>query len=89
MSDILGMSEAQVLDCIRKYTHWPMECSLTPAALAFVESAVRDHIKRYPLAHKPGVALELANLVSNIRSHLQHVVAEAKQEAAENDPLLR
>lgn len=88
MTDTLGMSERAVLDCIQEATHWPLECSLTPAALAVVEVAVREHLKLYPMTHKPRVANELTNLTSVIRAHLQHIAADARRAAVATDPLL-
>lgn len=67
-------------------SHWPMETSLTPAALAHVESAVRERLvnDRVPRA----LHTELHNLVANIRAHLQHVVGNARPAEPTDEDLL-
>jgi hypothetical protein len=84
----LGMTEIEVLDGIKEHIHWPLELSLTPAALHRIEIEVRDALD---MLDDGPVTTELANLCSTIRAHLQHVVKEEKEsraKAALSDPLL-
>jgi len=74
-------------------SHWPLETSLSPAALSVVENGVRIMLERAPWGNSPAeqrVKNELHNLAANIRSHLQHVVAarKAADTPPEKDPLL-
>lgn len=65
---------------------WPMEVCLSYGALDDLERAVRHYLEcGFTLDEKPG---ELQNLVNDIHSLLQHVVAERKAAAAIVDPLL-
>ena len=86
----LGMSEANVLAGIREHIYWPLELSLSPAALHAVEMAVRAHLslsRGGPMSER--TQNELALLANTIRAHLQHVVSDAREAAAADDPLLR
>lgn len=77
-------------------SHWPLETSLSPRALECIEEAVGRYVGDFELsgwfAENTSVEIELHNLCSNIRSHLQHVEDELrarKRKAAEpKDPLL-
>lgn len=82
-------------------SHWPLETSLSPAALSAVETGVRIMLERAPWGDteaERAVQGELHNLASNIRSHLQHVQAanwekvrvarKAAGAPQEKDPLL-
>jgi hypothetical protein len=72
------------------YLAWPMEQALTPAALAAVEDAIREHAAGAGCMLPPSVLVELENCANDIRSLLQHYVAERVQarKADAEDPLL-
>ena len=75
--------EAAARNVLEVEKHWPLETSITPAALAHVEAALTRYLER----EAPGASrAELENLENLIRSHLQHVVADRR--AAAIDPLL-
>lgn len=71
-----------------------METSLSSAALREVGYAIEGHLmlERAPQGDIPAerrIRIELSNLASNIRSHLQHVQARsARKPQSEKDPLL-
>lgn len=79
--------EVEAEELIR-YSHWPLEVSLTPSALTEVQVALEQYLNRFD----PGgsVGIELSNLLSNIRSHIQHLAAEkrSRKAAPAKDPLL-
>lgn len=66
-------------DCERKavrvieQSHWPLETSLSLAALMVIETAVRSLIPANYEA-TPELDTELENLANVIRAHLQHVL---------------
>lgn len=67
---------ARLRRCLDKFKHWPMETSITPAALVHVERAVREYIAKEGIQFGDGQhAIELMNLANGIRAYLQHVVA--------------
>lgn len=61
---------------IIQQSHWPLETSLSPHALAHVEAAIELYMDndRTQGVEPRAVEIELTNLASNIRAHLQHVV---------------
>lgn len=86
-----GATEEQILANIRESIHWPMEGFISPAALAHVEKAIRSHVagryngKLTGADMSPQQERELILLANNIRSHLQHVVADARKAAEPTD----
>ncbi len=68
------------------YVSWPYENSMTPAALAHVETAVRQYHADH-LPHDTPVSIELQNLANELRAFLQHYVEQRRTEPAA-DPLL-
>jgi hypothetical protein len=78
-------------------SHWPLEVSLSLAALVEVEEAIGIHVEDIEtqkfFEERPSLLIELQNLRNNIRSHFQHVRAERRARKAapptpEKDPLL-
>jgi hypothetical protein len=70
-------------------SHWPLETSLSPAALSAIETGVRIMLERLP--YEGQTSNELHNLANNIRAHLQHARAaqrKATSASTEKDPLL-
>ncbi len=55
---------------------WRLEESLSPAACAAVETAIRGHIERATVA--PAVRAELENLANEVRAMLQHVMEDGR-----------
>ena len=55
---------------------WPLEESLTPAALSHVEAAVRAYVPTVTLP--VNLKTELENLANAIRAMLQHVLEERR-----------
>ena len=68
------------------YVTWPYENSMTPAALAHVETAVRQYREQHMPNDSP-VSIELLNLANELRAYLQHYV-EQRRTASAVDPLL-
>jgi hypothetical protein len=67
---------ARLQRCLSVFKHWPMETSITPAALVHVQRAVERYIQQEGIEFGDGQhAIELMNLRSHIRSYLQHVAA--------------
>lgn len=67
---------ARLSRCLNVFGHWPMETSLTPAALVEVQEALQQYLSNFDIGPLPqNVETELNGLVSNIRSYLQHVAA--------------
>ena len=62
-----------------RYKHWPLEVSLSPMALAFIEEAIRER-RGAGDPSEPNVADEIDNAVNAIRAHLQHLVEERRAE---------
>jgi hypothetical protein len=80
-------------------SHWPLEVSVSPRALAAIEIGIQMMLDMAPshpaIATANGrVQTELSNVAANIRSHLQHVENEfrrarkAAPKSPEKDPLL-
>jgi hypothetical protein len=63
--------------CLNVFAHWPMETSMTPAALAHVEAAIREYLDndRAQGVEPKVVEAELVLCASHIRAYLQHVAA--------------
>lgn len=70
--------------------HWPLDFTLSPAALAEVECAVRTYLDDTGRgALKRGkVHNELVNLANAIRSLLQHMAREATEREPTDEELL-
>lgn len=59
-------------------SHWPLETSISRAALAVLEQLIRqDFLGTEP--HDTAVSMELANVANIIRAHLQHHPAPVVQ----------
>jgi hypothetical protein len=74
---------ARLARCLDVFKHWPLETSLTPAALEHVQAAIELYLdsdemrlSRYTRkASYQEVENELTNLAAIIRAYLQHVAA--------------
>ena len=66
---------ARLVRCIDVFGYWPMEVSLSPAALLHVETAIRDYLTSVDLTGQP--RQELANAANLIRAFLQHQSASS------------
>lgn len=68
---------ARLVRCLEVFVHWPLEVSISPAALAEVELAIRNHLNREG-GLSSRVEAELSNMVNIMRSYLQQVAAGLK-----------
>lgn len=66
-------------NALTKLSHWPLEVSVSPAALIEIEAAIRAHDA--PMA-PAALDTELMNVANIIRAHLQHVLRAAAAKAA-------
>lgn len=61
-------------NALTKLSHWPLEVSVSRAALAEIETAIRERDVPWATA---ALDAELENLANIIRAHLQHPAAPA------------
>lgn len=68
---------ARLARCLDVFGHWPMECSVSAAALHHIESAIREYLDndRTKGVDPVEVETELTTVANQIRAYLQHVAA--------------
>ena len=62
---------AAISGALLKYEHWPLEATLTAAALTHVELAFREYLDRHPEVIHPA-RTELLNIANTVRAYFQH-----------------
>lgn len=70
---------ARLARCLDQFGHWPMETSISPAALEEIRYAIDWWVDSGPSSQIHGkLEDELRNISILIRSHLQHVASGLK-----------
>jgi hypothetical protein len=59
-------------NALTRLSHWPLEVSISRAALVDVQSAIGHYLANYGINMPAATIGELENLANIIRAHLQH-----------------